>query len=506
VQADILIRVLDPGGAQDVALISPDRHEEMTYARLRDNVDSFSRALYSQGVRRGDRVAFVLPNGVEFIQCVLGITHLGAAACPLNPEYTRAEFAFFFQDLAPQIVLLPKGRYPAARGAYSGGMRIIDVQAGGRTGLEMSSQDSGAATGEPQEGAAIDDIALLLHTSGTTSRPKQVPLLHRNLVASVRAILSHYQLSGADVSYCSMPLFHVHGLVACVLAALASGGTVVLPKRPSASTFWASLEKDHVTWFSAAPSLHLMLLDKRSRNQPARTRSAIRFVRSSSSPLSHSLFSRLEQEFAAPMLQAYGMTEASHQIASNPMPPSLRSADSVGVPTGTEIVILDDDGRALPNGEVGEVAIRGPNVTPGYLDNPEANTQAFSDGWFRTGDQGAFDAGGYLRLRGRIKELIIRGGENISPYEVEDVLRSHSAVADVVCFPVPDRKYGESVGAAVVLATDVDKDELLRHCAESLTASKIPQVLGFVDQIPRTSTGKPQRRAAAALIGQGAQN
>jgi acyl-CoA synthetase (AMP-forming)/AMP-acid ligase II len=322
-------------------------------------------------------------------------------------------------------------------------------------------------------------------------------LLHRNLVTSARAIAGHYELGPQDVSYSVMPLFHVHGLVASVLAQLVAGGSVIAPRRLGGGSFWSALRSARVTWFSASPTLLSMLLDQRPDGAAA---PALRFARSCSAALSANLFDRLERELGVPVLQAYGMTEASHQIASNPLPPARRDATSVGVATGTEIATLDARGRELAPGALGEVAIRGGGLTRGYLNNPDANAEAFVAGWFRTGDRGVVDAEGYLRLEGRIKELIIRGGENISPFEIEEVLRRHPAVADAACFGVPDAKYGEVVGAAVVLREAADPTELLRFCRERLASFKVPKVLRVVDSLPKTPTGKVQRRKLAAQV------
>jgi acyl-CoA synthetase (AMP-forming)/AMP-acid ligase II len=350
--------------------------------------------------------------------------------------------------------------------------------------------------------AVAGDVALLLHTSGTTSRPKQVPLLHRNLMASARAIVDCYRLTPADISYCAMPMFHVHGLVASVLSALLSGGAVVVPHRLSHRQFAKHLARHGVTWFSAGPTTHRMLMGRMDGAAARLRESRLRFIRSCSSALSPSLMAQAEAHFGVPMLEAYGMTEASHQIASNPLPPGKRLPGSVGLATGTELTVVDEIGTLLPRGSQGEVVVRGPGVTPGYLNNPEANAASFVKGGLRTGDLGAIDGDGYLRLVGRIKEMIIRGGENISPYEIEAVLLAHPAVTDVVCFGISDDKYGEVVGVAVVLREPASESELAKHCRSSLAAFKVPRVIRIVKEIPRTATGKLQRRRIATLLGE----
>lgn len=494
-QGERLAVLLESGAPEQAALLAPEDGDPITYATLARRVQTLAGRLATAGVRRGDRVALVLPNGPEIVQLLLAVTALGAAAAPLNPGYTQDEHVFYLGDVQPRILLLPAGEFAAARAAAKG-ITIVDV-AGSEGELPGLSVDGAEVTGEARfEPGRPGDIALLLHTSGTTSRPKQVPLLQRNLMASARTIAAHYRLDSGDVSFCVMPLFHIHGLVASTFSALAAGGTVVVPRRFSPRRFWQQAREAGVTWFSAGPTLHQMILEKADDEGAPQT---LRFVRSCSSALSPALMTRAEQAYGAPMLEAYGMTEASHQMASNPLPPAARIAGSVGIATGTEIGVIDRERNLLPEGSYGEVVIRGPGVTPGYLNNPEANADSFFDGWFRTGDRGVVE-NGYLRLEGRLKEMILRGGENISPAEIEDVLLSHPAVTDAVCFGVEDEKYGEEVAAAVSLSGEADEAALLAYCRERLAAFKVPRVIHTLEAIPRTPTGKLQRRRAAAFI------
>jgi acyl-CoA synthetase (AMP-forming)/AMP-acid ligase II len=329
-----------------------------------------------------------------------------------------------------------------------------------------------------------------------------VPLLHRNLCASVRSIVTHYQLDRRDVSYCAMPLFHIHGLVASVMSQLAAGGTVVLPRRFTPRQLVQCLAADDVTWFSGSPTVLEMVLERADRAGAVASWPRLRFIRSCSAALSSRVLDALEDRFGVPVIEAYGMTEASHQMTSNPLPPLPRRAGTVGVSAGAEVAIMaKDSATELPAGVQGEVAVRGPGVTPGYLANPEANASAFVNGWFRTGDLGTLDQDGYLRLEGRIKELVIRGGENISPYEVEAALASHPAVREVACFGLPDEKYGEEVAAVVATSDAVTTDELLAHCRRQLAAFKVPKTLIVVGTIPRTATGKLQRQRLPQLLG-----
>ena len=491
-----LLDLLQTGEPGHAALVTAETGDTLTYDGLTRAVSSLAGRLATLGVGRGSRVALVIPGGPDFLLLLLALVSLGAAAAPLNPAYKRDEYEFYLDDLAPELLLLPAGELPAARDAVGARIDVVDISRdGGPLGLVASGllveQES------PFESADPDDMALLLHTSGTTSRPKQVPLLQRNLVVSARTIADFYGLCPDDTSYCAMPLFHVHGLVASTFGAFAGGGTVVVPQRFTPRALWPHLRDHRVTWFSAGPTLHQMILDRVDGDGPPHS---LRFVRSCSSALTPALMQRAEELYRVPMLEAYGMTEASHQMASNPLPPGTRKPGSVGVPSGAEIRIVDSQGRALETGVSGEVVIRGPAVTAGYLNNPEANAESFFDDWFRTGDRGSFDEDGHLRLEGRLNEMILRGGENISPYEIEAVLLGHPAVVDAICFGIDDTKYGERIGAAVALSEFADERVLIDYCRERLAEFKVPEVVHVLDAIPRTPTGKVQRKRVGAAL------
>jgi acyl-CoA synthetase (AMP-forming)/AMP-acid ligase II len=483
------------GASGDVALIAPEEGRELRYGELVERVARTAGLLRAAGARHGDRVALVLDDGPAFVIALLAVARLGAAAAPLNPAYTRREHEFFLADLRPSLLVVPAAGGAAAREALAPGARVVELEL--HDGLPVD----GHARPADSEGRP-DDPALLLHTSGTTSRPKQVPLLHRNLVASARSIAAHYRLAADDVSYCAMPLFHVHGLLASTLAALAAGGAAVLPRRLSPGRVADQLDRFGATWLSAGPTTHRKILDRAGRRDGGGD-TRLRFLRSCSSALGPALLDQVEAHFDVPLLEAYGMTEASHQIASNPLPPGRRVPGSVGVAAGAEVAVLTSAGTIAGAGPPGEIVVRGPGVMVGYLGNPEANADAFVDGWFRTGDWGVLDDDGYVRLEGRLKEIIIRGGENISPLEVEEALLAHPAVADAVCFGLADPRYGETVAAAVALRSEATPQELRDFCSERLAAFKVPRTIEVVDEIPRTPTGKLQRRRVAGLLGIG---
>src|SRR4029077_17624481 len=406
---------LDHGVNDHLALVIPDR-VSLTYARLRELTEEAAHGLVSHGVVMGDRVAIVYPNGPEAILLFLAASMV-ATACPLNPAYKEDEFRFYFEDIGARFLIVAPGEAEAARRAIPAGAKVIEAGIDGSGKLRMGGPEPKNGRSDSLELSSAGDIGLVLHTSGTTSRPKRVPLRNENLAASVANIVATYELSSEDVSLCIMPLFHVHGLVASALATFASGGTVVAPERFSPLGFWPLMQAHRPTWFTASPTPHQLVLARLQADRPAGTE-RLRFVRSCSSALSPAQMTLMEQRFGVPVLEAYGMTEASHQMASNPLPPDARFAGSVGRGTGVEIAIFDEAGASMPEGAPGEVVIRGPNVMHGYENNPQANAGAFVDGWFRTGDLGTLDDAGYLRLIGRLKELINRGGEKIAPREI----------------------------------------------------------------------------------------
>ena len=485
--------LLGRGATDKAALIVPDG-PTLTYGRVRELTEEIAGALASRGVGPGDRIAMVFPNGPEAILLFLASSMIGVS-CPLNPGYKEEEFRFYLEDTGARFLLVPPGEAPAARQAMPAGGTVIEVALDATGRLELSNHDSPRSQ-ESIDVADPEAIALVLHTSGTTSRPKRVPLRHRNLLTSADNIVRSYELTPDDVSLCIMPLFHVHGLVASTLATFASGGTVVVPRRYNALGFRPLMEATRPTWFSASPTPHQLILSRlQDKRPPGGER--LRFVRSCSAALAPTQMQLMEERFGVPVLEAYGMTEASHQMASNPLPPGRRVPGSVGRGTGVEVAILDDAGNELPAGQSGEVSVRGPNVIDGYESNPQANASSFTRGWFRTGDLGVLDADGYLRLVSRIKELINRGGEKIAPREIDEVLEAHPAVKEAVSFGVPHPTWGEEVGAAVVLNDPVTEKELLAFARTRLADFKVPRHLHIVESIPKTPTGKIQRRFVA---------
>ena len=501
-----LVDLLASADADAVALAAPNR-PPLTHGALRALVQRTVADLNALGIGRNDRVAIVLANGPEMAACFVAAA-CGVATAPLNPGYRSDEFAFYLRDLNARALVVARGSdSPAVRVAETLGVRIVDLVAGEAAGdFTLQPRDGGRADAPAPHGgwASPDDVSMVLHTSGTTSRPKIVPLSQRNLVASARSIARTLRFTPRDRGLNVMPLFHIHGLVAGVLAPLAAGSQVFCTPGFNALKFYAWMDEAEPTWFTAVPTMHQAIVARAPNNADLIARHPLRFVRSSSSSMPPQVIREIEAVFGAPLIEAYGMTEATHQMASNPLPPGVRKPGSVGVAAGPEVTVLDDAGRMLPAGAVGEIAIRGPSVTRGYENHPQANAEAFTaDGWFRTGDQGTIDADGYVTLTGRLKEIINRGGEKISPREVDEILMDHPAVAQVVCFGIPHAKLGEEVGAAVVLrdGAAADERELRAFVAERAAAFKVPARILFMSEIPKGATGKLQRIGLAAKLG-----
>ncbi len=488
------------------ALLAPGR-PTLSFAGLRGQLETTVSQLNQFGIGRNAAVAIVLPNGPEMASAFVCIA-AGATTAPLNPAYSGDEFEFYLDDLGAELLVVREGDpTPAIAAAEKLGIKVAFLSSAETDPagvFSLTSQVSASPVPDSQPVfAEADDIALVLHTSGTTSRPKIVPLSHENVCASAANIAASLDLDSEDICLNVMPLFHIHGLIAAVLASLSAGASIVCTPGFNALKFFALLEAYRPTWYTAVPTMHQAVLGRAARNKEVITTARLRLIRSSSASLPPQVMAELEETFGAPVIEAYGMTEAAHQMACNPLPPRERKPGTVGVAAGPEIAIMDTAGRLLPVGETGEVVIRGPNVTSGYRNNETANATAYTKGWFRTGDQGVLDAEGYLRLTGRLKEIINRGGEKISPREVDEVLLDHPAVAQVVTFAIPHAKLGEDVAAAIVLedAAEVDEREIRDFVAGRLIDFKVPRKILFLEAIPKGPTGKLQRIGLAEKLG-----
>ena len=478
--------------AVGVALVTVEG-DVMEYPALRLEVERLATQLRGVGLGPNDRIAIVLPNGPEMALVLLAAMSVGCAA-PLNPKYREEEFRIYLDDLRAAALVTIDGLAPAALAAAPAGTTLIDVRGRGLA-IDLVTTVSAPVTSQLP---SPSDEALVLHTSGTTSRPKIVPLRQSNLAHSARNIASSLQMTSADRSLNVMPTFHIHGIMAGFLAPLSAGGSIVCTPGFDAFAIHRWIDELHPTYYSAVPTMHQMVLARAP--QPRTT--SLRFVRSSSASLPAPVLERLRDLFGVPVIEGYGMTEASHQMTSNPLPPREAKTSSVGVATGIEVAILDKDNKVLAAGERGEVAIRGATVVSGYENNPAANATAFTDGWFRTGDEGMLDDEGYLFLTGRLKEQINRGGEKISPLEIDGVLLRHPAVAEAVAFAIPHDKLGEEIGAVVVLAPGAvaNESQLRAFVGEHLAAFKVPRRILIVEEIPKGATGKVQRIGMAERL------
>jgi acyl-CoA synthetase (AMP-forming)/AMP-acid ligase II len=454
----------------------------------------------------------VLANGPEMATCFLACAS-GVASAPLNPAYRADEFEFYLSDLHARALIVEQGSdSPAVAVAARLGVRVLDLVA-------QTGQGAGSFTLVPRETVAGEvrdaarqggyaqpgDISMVLHTSGTTSRPKIVPLSQANLAASATNIRQTLQFTPQDCGLNIMPLFHIHGLIAGMLAPLTAGSQVFCTPGFNALKFFSWMDQARPTWYTAVPTMHLAIATRAKHNAAVLQRHQLRFVRSSSSSMPPQLFDQIEAVFKAPLIESYGMTEAAHQMASNPLPPRPRKRGSVGCAAGPEVAIMGTDGQLLPHGQTGEVVIRGANVTAGYENNPKANAEAFVNGWFLTGDQGVMDAEGYLSITGRLKEIINRGGEKVSPREIDEILLDHVSVHQVVVFGAPHKRLGEEVAAMVVLheGHECSERELQQFVAKRVAAYKVPKKILFVDELPKGATGKLQRIGLAQRIGLG---
>ena len=487
------------------AIGAPGR-DWMTYGDLKVLTLNVRQALRAAGIGAQDRVAIVLPNGPEMAAAFVTVAQSTTTA-PLNLAYKEGEFAFYLKDLKAKAIIVETGYDGPARSvAKRFDMIVIELTATDPAGsFTLSTTATGnAAVTLP----ASDDVALILHTSGTTSRPKIVPLLQSNVAASAQNVRASLALTPDDCCLNVMPLFHIHGLIAAVSGSLAAGASISCAPGFDALKFYGWLEEVDPSWYTAVPTMHQAILARAPRNAEIIKNARLRFLRSSSSSLPGPVMTELAETFGAPVVEAYGMTEAAHQMCCNPIEPGHQKPGAVGLPAGPEVRIAHEIENRLIDG-VGEISISGLNVTPGYEANPEANKKNFfeADGkrWFRTGDQGRFDEDGFLSLTGRLKEIINRGGEKISPLEVDGILSDHPAVGQCVTFAVPHAKLGEDVGAAVVLkngqsATD---REIRDFASQRLAAFKVPRKILILDEIPKGATGKLQRIGLAEKLGLG---
>jgi len=487
------------------ALEAPGR-KALTYQELWKHVTDIGNKLKSAGASPSDRIALLLPNGPEMAVGFLAASCVACAA-PLNPAYRRKELEFYFSDLQPKLLLTSSELdTPAHELAHEHGITVINLT----TCEDMAAGMFTVSTPEhtphsdnvDSEEINENSTALILHTSGTTSKPKQVPLSHANITTSAANIINVLNLDSDDCSLNIMPLFHIHGLIASLVAPLTAGGRVVCTPGLDPDRFFDWLTEFTPSWYSAVPTLHQIILEQARANNTRLAHCSLRFIRSSSAALPPQVLKKLEAYFECPAIEAYGMTEAAHQIASNPLPPREHKAGSVGLAAGPEIAIMNNDSKLVSQGTTGEIVIRGENITNGYTSNPQANRENFINGWFRTGDQGHIDADGYLFITGRLKEIINRGGDNIQPREIDEALMDLDGVSQAVAFSRPHPTLGEDVAAAVVVTpgSGLCEADIRAFAFERLADYKVPSQVIIIDEIPKGATGKLQRLGLAELL------
>jgi acyl-CoA synthetase (AMP-forming)/AMP-acid ligase II/acyl carrier protein len=463
----------------------------LSHAQLFEATQRVWPWLASCGIAPSARIAVLMPAGMDLSICCLAIA-CQAVCIPLHAGLAETELQALLGDAKADAVLGMPGDAMTARLAQKLGLTalVFNRQQWLETPSEMKPHGD-------QRWSEPDETAFVLFTSGTTGKPKRVPLTQRQILGSAHRIARHLELNPEDRALCVMPVYHSHGLIGGLLTPLAAGSSVVCAPAFDASEFLRWVSDFRPTWYTASPTIHHAVVDQVSRHGAGAPAHAFRLIRSASSALPAEQLARIEDVWRVPVIESYGMTETATQLASNPLPPAPRKAGSVGRPVGAELRVIDREGHALPTGQTGAVIARGPSVFNGYEDAPETDAEAFRDGWFLTGDLGRFDEDGYLFLTGRTKEQINRGGEKISPFEVEQALMRLPGVAQAVAYPVDHPTLGEDIHAAVVPAADsAVAGPFLRSCLFGVIADfKVPAFIHVVDQIPTGAGGKVQRRS-----------
>ena len=484
----------------DLIFLTSEKNEKLSYGEFKIFNEKISRQLAATNIINSDRAAIVLPNGPLMASSFLSISSYMSAA-PLNPSYKQEEFEFYLHDLKPKFLLVePNSKSLAVIAAKNLNIPVFEMKISDNQPLgtfELFDKETNYKNPNDY------DEALVLHTSGTTSRPKIVPLSNLNIFTSAVNISKSLKLTADDHCLNIMPLFHIHGLIAVLSASAKVGASVCASNGFNALKFLDLAETQNITWYSGVPTMHQAILLRAQKNSDKAKKLNLRFIRSSSASLPPAIFEQLNNIFQTPVVEAYGMTEATHQMASNPLPPAIQKPGLVGMPAGPEICIMNDKNEKLPQGEIGEICIKGDNVTNGYENNPEANKQSFVNDWFRTGDEGFFDEDGYLKISGRLKEIINKGGEKISPLEVDNILMDFLPIDQALCFGYKDKMLGEDIAVAIKLKENKSctEDDIKSYANEKLAKFKIPKKIFIVEDIPKGATGKLQRIGLAKKFG-----
>ena len=484
----------------NLIFLTSEKNEKLSYGEFKIFNEKISRQLAATNVKNSDRAAIVLPNGPLMASSFLSISSYMSAA-PLNPSYKQEEFEFYLDDLKPKFLLVePNSKSLAVIAAKNLNIPVFEMKISDNQPLgTFELFDKETDYKNPND----YDEALVLHTSGTTSRPKIVPLSNLNIFTSAVNISKSLKLTADDHCLNIMPLFHIHGLIAVLSASAKVGASVCASNGFNALKFLDLAETQNISWYSGVPTMHQAILLRAQKNSDKAKKLNLRFIRSSSASLPPAIFEQLNDIFQTPVIEAYGMNEATHQMASNPLPPAIQKPGLVGMPAGPKICIMNDKNEKLPQGEIGEICIKGDNVTNGYENNPEANKQSFVNDWFRTGDEGFFDEDGYLKISGRLKEIINKGGEKISPLEVDNILMDFPPIDQALCFGYKDKMLGEDIAVAIKLKENKSctEDDIKSYANEKLAKFKIPKKIFIVEDIPKGATGKLQRIGLAKKFG-----
>ena len=499
-------------------LIVPEDDRAFSYHDFDLAINRTAQVLHGLGIGHGDKVAILTTNVPEFLFAFFGAMKLGAVAAPINNLLKAAEMQFIMAHAEAKVLLTMPRFLDLVRSIRDELPDLREVLVAGSAEDEPGTRNflglcSLAPAMAPPASIDPDDEAVILYTSGTTGKPKGVLITHANLIADARDVSNWHRLGERDRTICVLPLFHVNGEVLSTMTPLYTGGSVVLPERFSASRFWPDAARYRPNWFSAAPTVLTILLNT-PVDRAALDVSSLRFCLCGTAPLPVELHRRFEETFGIMVLEGYGLTETTCRSTFNPHPPEgagilgrsdrYRKLGSVGLPIGNEVRVFDDADRDVPARAVGEVVVRGENVMKGYYRDPAAMAEAMRAGWLHTGDLGYKDEDGYLYITDRKKDMIIRGGENIYPREVDEVLYAHPKVHQAAAVGVPDAKYGEDVVAFVVLkeGETASEAEILRFCRARLADYKCPKAVRFLDDIPKGPTGKLLRRRLRELYGE----